>query len=133
MLFIGYQVLRYGGTMSMRLGRFGRGAARLRTVRKGLETLTLGLDDSRLNAVLMFGQGTAPHAADADHRLFESALAVAWRMADELAARPLAQRLGPDYLEQIRRLEYLVSVLSVRDADVSGRAQRLLDAMHGVG
>ncbi|MFJ6415516.1 hypothetical protein [Paeniglutamicibacter sp. NPDC091659] len=133
LLFLGYQVLRYGGTMSMRLGRFGRGAARLRTVRGNLETLTLGLDDSRLNSVLMFDQGSAPTAADADQRLFESALAVAWRMSDELASRPLSQRLGPDYLEQIRRLEYLVSVLSVRDADVAGRAQRLLDAMHGVG
>lgn len=130
-LFIGYQVLRYGGSMSMRLGRFGRDAARLRTVRRDLETLTMGLDDSRLNAVFMADQGSAPLAADGDQRLFESALAVAWRMAEELASRPLAQRLGPDYRDQIRRLEYLVSVLSVRDMDVAGRAQALLDADRG--
>ena len=127
-LFIGYQVLRYGGSMSMRLGRFGKDAARLRTVRKDLEALTMGLDDSRLNAVFMADQGSAPLAADSDQRLFESALAVAWRMAEELASRPLAQRLGPDYTDQIRRFEYLVSVLSVRDADVAWRAQALLDA-----
>ncbi|WAP50647.1 hypothetical protein OL239_11485 [Arthrobacter sp. ATA002] len=127
-LFIGYQVLRYGGSMSMRLGRFGKDAARLRTVRKELEALTLGLDDSRLNAVFMFDRGSAPLAANSDQRLFESALAVAWRMAEELASRPLAQRLGPDYTDQIRRFEYLVSVLSVRDSDVARRAQALLDA-----
>ncbi|WP_354182391.1 hypothetical protein [Arthrobacter sp. UYP6] len=127
-LFIGYQVLRYGGSMSMRLGRFGKDAARLRTVRRDLEALTMGLDDSRLNAVFMADQGSAPLAADGDQRLFESALAVAWRMTDELASRPLARRLGPDYTDQIRRLEYLVSVLSVRDADVAWRAQALLDA-----
>ncbi len=127
-LFIGYQVLRYAGSMSMRLGRFGKDAARLRTVRKDLEALTMGLDDSRLNAVLMFDRGSAPLAADSDQRLFESALAVAWRMAEELASRPLAQRLGPDYTDQIRRFEYLVSVLSVRDTDVAWRAQALLDA-----
>ena len=127
-LFIGYQVLRYGGSMSMRLGRFGKDAARLSTVRKDLEALTMGLDDSRLNAVFMSDRGSAPLAADGDQRLFESALAVAWRMAEELAARPLARRLGPDYADQVRRLEYLVSVLSVRDADVAWRAQALLDA-----
>ncbi len=132
-LFIGYQVLRYGGSMSMRLGRFGRDAARLRTVRRDLETLTLGLDDSRLNAVFLFDRGSAPLAADGDQRLFESALAVAWRMAEELASLPLAQRLGPDYTDQIQRFEYLVSVLSVRDADVAWRAQALLDAERGPG
>jgi hypothetical protein len=127
-LFIGYQVLRYGGSMSMRLGRFGKGAARLRTVRKDLEALTMGLDDSRLNAVFMFDRGSVPLAAAGDQRLFESALAVAWRMAEELASRPLAQRFGPDYTARIHRLEYLVSVLSMRDADIAGRAQALLDA-----
>lgn len=130
-LFIGYQVLRYGGSMSMRLGRFGRDAAKLRTIQRDLEALTMGLDDSRLNAVFLGDQGAAPLAADGDQRLFESALAVAWRMADELASRPLARRLGPDYRDQIRRLEYLVSVLSVRDADVAWRAQALLDADRG--
>lgn len=128
-LIIGYQILRYGGSMSMRLGRFGKGAARLRRARTNLEELAIGLDDSRLNAVLMAQQGTVPKAADADQRLFESALALAWRMAEELAARPLNQRLGADYLRHIDRLEYLVSVLSVRDADVASRARLLLDAM----
>lgn len=130
-LVIGYQVLRYGGSMSMRLGRFGKGAARLRTVRRELEALTMGLDDSRLNAVFMVDRGSVPLAASGDQRLFESALAVAWRMAEELAARPLAQRFGPDYTAQIHKLEYLVSVLSMRDADVAGRARALLVAVRG--
>ena len=129
LLFIGYQVLRYGGSMSMRLGRFGKGSARLRRARTDLEALAIGLDDSRLNAVLVAEQGALPQAADADQRLFESALALAWRMAEELASRPLNQRLGADYLKQIERLEYLVSVLAVRDSDVAGRAQLLLEAM----
>ncbi|WP_146111828.1 hypothetical protein [Arthrobacter sp. MYb227] len=129
LLFIGYQVLRYGGSMSMRLGRFGKGAARLRTARTELEALAIGLDDSRLNAVLVAQQGALPQAAEADQRLFESALALAWRMAEELASRPLNQRLGGDYLLQIERLEYLVSVLAVRDTDIAGRARLLLAAM----
>lgn len=129
LLFIGYQILRYGGSMSMRLGRFGKGSARLRTARTQLETLAIGLDDSRLNAVLMEEQGAVPQAVDADQRLFESALALAWRMAEELASRPLNQRLGADYLKQIEWLEYLLSVLTVRDTDIAGRARLLLTAM----
>lgn len=128
-LFIGVQILRYGGSMSMRLGRFGKGATRLRTARTNLEALAIGLDDSRLNTVFMGQQGTVPLAADVDQRLFESALALAWRMSEELAACPLSQRLGADYLRHIDRLEYLVSVLDVRDADIDRRARLLLEAM----
>ena len=65
---------------------------------------------------------------DSALRLFERALAVAWRMAEEVVSRPLAQRFGPDYTAQIQRLEYRTSVLWVRDANIAGRAQALLNA-----
>ncbi|NKG21981.1 hypothetical protein [Paeniglutamicibacter terrestris] len=48
---------------------------------------------------------------DSALRLFGRALAVAWRMAEEVASRPLAQRFGPDCAAQIQRLDYQTSVL----------------------
>ncbi len=122
------QVLVYGGTISMRLGRFGRNAGTLRRLRRELDDLALGLDDSRLNTVAVLGAGSAATSAEADQRIFERALAVAWRMADDLAARPLSQRLGTDYLEQIDRLEVLVDTLGIRDAEAQRRTRELLDA-----
>ena len=122
------QVLIYGGAISMRLGRFGRNAATLRTIRRELEALALGLDDSRLNTVAVLGAGSAGTSAEADQRIFERAVAVAWRMADDLAARPLAQRLGADYLAQIDRLGDLVARLGIRDAETARRTRELLDA-----
>ena len=121
------QVFMYGGTISMRLGRFGRNAGTLRRLRRELDDLALGLDDSRLNTVAVLGAGSAATSAEADQRIFERALAVAWRMSDDLAARPLSQRLGTDYLLQIDRLESLVDKLGIRDAEAQRRTRELLD------
>lgn len=122
------QVIAYGGTVSMRLGRFGRNAKTLRRLRGQLDGLALGLDDSRLNIVAVLGAGTAATSAEADQRIFERALAVAWRMADDLAARPLSQRLGTDYLQQIDKLQNLVDKLGIRDAEAQRRTRELLAA-----
>lgn len=122
------QVITYGGTVSMRLGRFGRNAKTLRRLRRRLDDLALGLDDSRLNTVAVLGAGPAATSAEADQRIFERALAVAWRMADDIAARPLSQRLGTDYLLQIDKLQDLVDKLGIRDAEAQRRSHELLDA-----
>ena len=127
-LIIITQVVIYGGTISMRLGRFGRNAGTLRRLRRQLDELTLGLDDSRLNTVAVLGAGSAATSAEADQRIFERSLAVAWRMAEDLEARPLSQRFGPDYLLQVHRLESLVDKLGIRDTEAQRRTRELLGA-----
>lgn len=122
------QLLMYAGSVSMRLGKFGRNASRVRRIRRRLEALALGLDDSRLNTVAVLGAGSAANGAEAGQRIFERALAMAWRMADELGARPLSQRLGADYLRQIDALDDLVATLGIRDADAARRTRALLEA-----
>ncbi|MDD0858221.1 hypothetical protein NHF46_11540 [Arthrobacter alpinus] len=123
--------ISYGGVMSTKLGRFGRNSATLRHVRTQLNELALGLDDSRLNAVAMLGSGSAATSAESDQRIFEGALAMAWRMADDLAARSLSQRLGEEYVADVKKLELLVKMLSIRDTDVNRRTRALLDATLG--
>lgn len=120
-------VLVYGGAVSMRLGRFGRNAAMLRRIRRELEAMALGLDDSRLNTVAVLGAGSASTSAEADQRIYERALAVAWRMAEDLAAVPLSRRLGAGYLARIDRLGDLVARLGIRDAEAARRTRALLD------
>ncbi|MCV9993515.1 DUF5129 domain-containing protein [Paeniglutamicibacter sp. ZC-3] len=122
------QLLVFAGSMSMRLGAFGRNASRLRRIRRDLQDLALRLDDSRLNTVAVLGAGSSTDGAEAGQRIFERALAMAWRMADGLDARPLSQRLGADYPRQIDQLENLVSTLGIRDADAARRTRELLEA-----
>lgn len=127
------KVAQYGGTISAGLGRFGRGGAGLRTARRRLEALAMGLDDSRLDAVAVLGAGAAGPGAEADQRLFERGLVMAWREADDLAALPLASRLSAGYAERVAHLQRLVAVLGERDADVQRRTKALLDATRGAG
>ncbi|AIY00542.1 hypothetical protein ART_0943 [Arthrobacter sp. PAMC 25486] len=124
-------VISYGGVISMRLGRFGRSAGTLKQLRTELDTLTLGLDDSRINAVAVLGRGKGAAPAESDQRIFESALAMAWRMVDDLAARPLSQRLDAEYVAQVAKLERLIFTLGMRDHDVQKRTRKLLDATLG--
>lgn len=121
-------IVSYGGAISTKLGRLGRSAAALVGVRRDLEALALGLDDSRINAVAMLGRGKAATPAQSDQRIFESALAMAWRMADDLAAQSLSQRLGATYVADVEKLEQLVRALSLRDSDVQLRTRKLLEA-----
>ncbi|MGP5394855.1 DUF5129 domain-containing protein [Arthrobacter rhombi] len=127
------QVVRFGGLISARLGRFGRGGAALRTVRAELDQLALGLDDSRLNTVAVLGAGAASSGAEADQRLFERALVMAWREAADLAALPLSARLSQRYLDRVTRLQRLVATLGERDADVHRRTATLLEATRDTG
>ncbi|MGP5229040.1 DUF5129 domain-containing protein [Arthrobacter rhombi] len=127
------QVVRFGGLISARLGRFGRGGAALRRARADLDQLALGLDDSRLNTVAVLGAGAASSSAEADQRLFERALVMAWREAADLAALPLAARLSQHYVDRVTRLQRLVATLGGRDADVHRRTEALMEATRGVG
>lgn len=121
----------YGGAVSMALGRFGRNADTLRQLRGQLNNLALGLDDSRINAVAMLGKGPSAPSAESDQRIYESALAMAWRIADDLAARPLSQRLSAAYVADVERLEQLVAALMIREGDVQRRTRKLLDTALG--
>lgn len=127
------QVVRFGGTISAGLGRFGRGGAGLRRARAELDQLALGLDDSRLDTVAVLGAGAASTSAEADQRLFERALVMAWREADDLAALPLSARLTQHYLDRVTRLQRLVATLGKRDADVHRRTAALLEATRVTG
>lgn len=120
------QIFIFGGTISMKLGRFGRGGKLLRQLRRKLDALALGLDESRLNTVLVLGTGPAASSTEADQRIFERSLAVAWRTADDLAARPLAQRLNAAYVSEIQALSELVDRLEIRDSDAQRRTRELL-------
>lgn len=122
------QLFSFGRSMMLRLGSFGRNASRARRVRQDLEALALDLDDSRLNTVAVLGAGPAASSAEADQRIFERALAMAWRMAEELGTSPWSQRHGAAYVAQIEKLEGLVARLGIRDADAARRTRELLDA-----
>lgn len=122
------QLFIFGRSIMLRLGSFGRNASRVRRVRHDLEALALDLDDSRLNTVAVLGAGPAASSAEADQRIFERALAMAWRMAEELGASPWSQRHGAAYVAQIDKLEGLVARLGIRDADAARRTRELLDA-----
>jgi hypothetical protein len=132
-LLTGARVIHYGGSISARLGRFGRRGDALRRARRQLDRLALGLDDSRLNAVAVLGAGPAATAAEADQRLFERALVMGWREAEDLEALPLSARLSAAYAERVAHLERLVATLGERDADVERRTRALLDATRGAG
>lgn len=122
------QIVIYGGSISLRLGRFGRNASTVRQLCDELDALALGLDDSRINAVALLGQGSAANRAESDQRIFERSLALAWRMADELGSWSLSQGLTDEYEARVERLSALVSALSARDGDIERRTRNLLEA-----
>ncbi|MBP2414420.1 hypothetical protein JOF48_003219 [Arthrobacter stackebrandtii] len=124
-------VIYYGSLMSTQLGRFGRSSANLRAANRTLEKLMLGLDESRLNAVMLLGAGPAANSAETGQRIFEGALAMAWRLRDSLSATPLAQRLSADYAAQVSKLADLATALATSDNDVQRQSRRLLDASFG--
>ncbi|MGN5732349.1 hypothetical protein [Arthrobacter psychrochitiniphilus] len=129
-------VIRYGGSVSMRLGLFGRNARTLRRLRDELDALALGLDDSRLNAVAGLGASptdskTPGTVAESDQRIYERTLVMAWRISEDLASRPLSGRLDAGYVAEIDHLETIVTALGLRENDVKRRTQQLLDATFG--
>ena len=48
--------------------------------------------------------------------------------ADDLAARPLSQRLVANYVSEIEKLAVLVSTLGIRDSDAQRRTDELMEA-----
>lgn len=93
--------------------------------------LALALDDTRLNTAVMLGTAPKNMSAESDQRIFESALAMAWRLADDLQERPLSQRLDPGYVAEVAKLKQSVQTLVLRNTDVHRRTQSLLDAARG--
>ena len=127
-------VIRFLLTATSSLGRFGRGTASLRSAKKKLARLLLGLDESQINAVAVLGSsGSNGRADDAGQRLFERALAMALREERELDATPLNERLRREFSARVEHLDHLADVLAERDADVARRAQRLIEATRGAG
>ncbi|MBP2414419.1 hypothetical protein JOF48_003218 [Arthrobacter stackebrandtii] len=116
----------YVSAMSTRLGRFGVRSAELRYTNKELDRLLLGLDETRINAVAILGTGPSANSAETEQRIFESALTIACRQRDALAATPLAGRLDGDYSAQVERFVHLVAALTGTDSDVERRSQKLL-------
>lgn len=127
-------VIRFLLTATSSLRRFGRGTASLRSAKKKLARLLLGLDESQINAVAVLGSsGSNGRADDAGQRLFERALAMALREERELDATPLNERLRREFSARVEHLDHLADVLAERDADVARRAQRLIEATRGAG
>ncbi len=114
-----------------RVSRLGRGATQLAKAKRRLEGLALGLDDSQLNAVAVLGARGSRSADETGQRLFERALAMAWREAEELEALPLSERLRADYAARAAQLERLAALLEQRDTDVAHRALELVRATRG--
>ncbi len=127
------QLIKYLLGASLRLNRFSRGSRALGQARRQLEQLALGLEDSQINAVAVLGASATGSADEAGQRLFERALMMAWREAEELSTMSLAQRLSSDFGARTAHLQRLVALLDERDADVAKRAKDLVLASRGAG
>ncbi len=103
---------------------------RLAGIRSKLEKLALGLDLSRLDmvAVLGAGKGEQGDAAQAEQRLYETALVTAWRQASALESQPRRLQRGPEWEAQVEGLRQLVTTLAEHDTDVSERALEAIRA-----
>lgn len=123
--------INFGGSISLKLGRFGRNAKTLRQTRSDLEALSLGLDDARLNTIAVLGPNTGNRLAESAQRIYESSLAMAWRIANDLQSRPLSGRLNSGYVADVEQLAALVKALSIQDTDVQRRTRELLASARG--
>ncbi|UQN14754.1 hypothetical protein [Gulosibacter sp. ACHW.36C] len=126
-------VLVLGGIAleAVRSRRAGAAArAQLSGIRSRLEQLALGLDLSRLDMVAVLGAGTGEKgdAAQADQRLYETALVTAWRQAQALESLPPKQQRGPEWEAQVADLDRLVSTLADQSEEVSERALEVIRA-----
>ncbi|GAA3302534.1 hypothetical protein [Glutamicibacter nicotianae] len=127
------QVIQYLLGASTQLTRFSRGSRSVQQSRRQLEQLAMGLEDSQINAVAVLGASEAGTADEAGQRLFERALMMAWREAEELSSMTLGQRLQAGYAQRAAHLAQLVALLGERDADVARRAKALVLASRGSG
>ncbi|MFJ2316640.1 hypothetical protein ACIOTN_08035 [Glutamicibacter sp. NPDC087661] len=127
------QVIQYLLGASTQLTRFSRGSRSVQQSRRQLEELAMGLEDSQINAVAVLGATADGTADEAGQRLFERALMMAWREAQELSSMTLGQRLAAGYAQRAAHLARLVALLGERDADVARRAKALVLASRGAG
>ncbi|PRB75908.1 hypothetical protein CQ012_09585 [Arthrobacter sp. MYb214] len=127
------QVIQYLLGASTQLTRFSRGSRSVQQSRRQLDQLAMGLEDSQINAVAVLGATAAGNADEAGQRLFERALMMAWREAQELSSMTLGQRLAAGYAQRAAHLARLVALLGERDADVARRAKALVLASRGAG
>ncbi|UYQ77083.1 DUF5129 domain-containing protein [Glutamicibacter sp. JL.03c] len=127
------QLVAYLLGATSRINRFSRGSRTLDKSRRRLEQLALGLEDSQINAVAVLGSAESGRADEAGQRLFERALMMAWREAEELSTMSLSERLGSSFGARAEHLQRLVALLDERDADVAKRARDLVLASRGAG
>ncbi len=127
------QLVAYLLGATSRINRFSRGSRALEQTRRRLEQLALGLEDSQINAVAVLGSSESGRADEAGQRLFERALMMAWREAEELSTMSLSERLGSSFGTRAEHLQRLVALLDERDADVAKRARDLVLASRGAG
>lgn len=127
------QVVQYLLGATSRFSRFSRGSRSVQRSRRKLEQLALGLEETQINAVAVLGASSSGRADEAGQRLFERALMMAWREAEELSTMTLGQRLSPGYERRTAHLAQLVDLLGERDADVARRANALVMASRGAG
>lgn len=126
-------VLVLGGALLEAVRSWQASAAarrQLAGIRSQLEKLALGLDLSRLDmvAVLGAGKGEQEDAAQAEQRLYETALVTAWRQASALESQPRRLQRGPEWEAQVEGLRQLVTLLAEHDTDVSDRALEAIRA-----
>jgi hypothetical protein len=105
-----------------------RARAQLRALRDKLNTLALGLDLSRLDAVAVLGtaDGHRGHAAEADQQLYETVLFTAWREVQALETLPRREQRGPEWRHRVERMGTVIDALAVREAGVAERALVLI-------
>jgi hypothetical protein len=108
------------------LGGLGRDGWRLRRIRRELGRLMLGLDESRIAGVAVLGAGPAGSPREAEQRLHERSLVMAWREADALGSLTIGERLRGEAGPRLDRLERSVVLLGDREMDVAERAERVL-------
>lgn len=127
------QLVMYLLGATSRINRFSRGSRAVGQARRRLEQLALGLEDSQINAVAVLGSTQSGRADEAGQRLFERALMMAWREAEELSSMSVSERLGSSFGARAEHLQRLVALLDERDVDVAKRARDLVLASRGAG
>lgn len=109
----------------------------LAILRRRMDELALGLDLARIDLVAVLGGAEAPGTAEArgaaggaaeeaEQRLHEAGLAMAWRQADALERLPRNEQRGSRWTSRVEDLDRMVETLASRREEISARAERLL-------
>ena len=127
------QVVQYLLGATSRFSRFSRGSRSVQRSRRKLEQLALGLEETQINAVAVLGAISSGRADEAGQRLFERALMMAWREAEELSTILWASGCRRAMNGEPRIWRSWWNLLGERDADVARRAKALVVASRGAG